>query len=85
MGEENGGYWYARELMKWLGYETYSAFQKAIGRSISTCSTLEFSIGDHFTPVQRVRFLLRQGAAEDPRGDSQEQGRIGNHGSSKHP
>jgi DNA-damage-inducible protein D len=53
MGEENGGYWYARELMKWLGYETYSAFQKAIGRSISTCSTLEFSIGDHFTPVQR--------------------------------
>lgn len=53
MGEANGGFWYARQLMGWLGYETYSAFQKAIGRSMATCSTLEFSIGDHFTLVQR--------------------------------
>jgi len=53
IGEENGGFWYARQLMNLMGYETYSSFQKAIGRAISTCSTLEFSIHEHFTPAQR--------------------------------
>ena len=53
MGEENGGFWYARQFMEMLGYETYSSFQKALGRAISTCSTLEFSIAEHFVPVQR--------------------------------
>lgn len=53
IGIENGGFWYARQLMKLLGYETYSAFQKSIGRSMSTCSTLDFSMADNFSPEKR--------------------------------
>jgi DNA-damage-inducible protein D len=39
--------------MEWLGYETYSSFQKALGRAMSTCSTCEFSIGENFAAVHR--------------------------------
>jgi hypothetical protein len=53
IGEENGGFWYARQFMDLMGYETYSSFQKAIGRAMQICSTLEFSIADHFPTVQR--------------------------------
>jgi hypothetical protein len=41
IGVENGGFWYARQLMELLGYENYNNFQKAIGRAISTFTTLE--------------------------------------------
>jgi len=54
VGEENGGFWYARQLMEMLGYETYSSFQKAVGRAMSTCSTLELSIPDNFASEKRI-------------------------------
>jgi DNA-damage-inducible protein D len=53
IGEENGGFWWARQLMDLLGYETYSSFQKAIGRAMSTCSTLELPIHDAFAAGRR--------------------------------
>ena len=53
IGEENGGFWYARQFMALMGYDTYSSFQKAIGRAMSTCSTLEFSINENFASVRR--------------------------------
>jgi len=54
IGMRNGGFWFARELMDLLGYENYTSFQKAIGRAISTFSTLEIPITDGFTQVERV-------------------------------
>jgi DNA-damage-inducible protein D len=51
-GNDRNGRWSARWLMAWLGYESYAAFQKAIGRAMQTCSTMEFSIAEHFKPLQ---------------------------------
>jgi DNA-damage-inducible protein D len=54
IGVENGGFWYARQLMELLGYENnYIAFQKPIGRSIGTFTTLEIPIAEGFTQVER--------------------------------
>jgi DNA-damage-inducible protein D len=53
IGAANGGFWYARQLMDLLGYESFPAFQKALGRAISTLSTLEIPITEGFTQVER--------------------------------
>jgi DNA-damage-inducible protein D len=53
IGRCNGGFWYARELMEFLGYESYTSFQKAIGRAISTCTSLEIPIPGSFDQVER--------------------------------
>src|SRR6185437_2586439 len=53
IGVENGGFWYARQLMTLLGYDTYNSFQKPIGRSIGTFTTLEMQISEGFTQVER--------------------------------
>jgi DNA-damage-inducible protein D len=53
IGEENGGFWYARQLMVLLGYDSYNAFQKAIGRSIGTFTTLELPIAEGFSQIER--------------------------------
>lgn len=53
IGEENGGFWYARQFMGLMGYETFTAFQKAIGRAIAICTTLEISAAENFAQVQR--------------------------------
>lgn len=53
-GFSNGGrYWYARDFMQMLGYETYASFQKAINRAIGTCTTLGVPIDENFLRVQR--------------------------------
>src|SRR5438309_11787622 len=53
VGVENGGFWYARELMVLLGYENYNNFQKPIGRAISTLTTLEIPISEGFVQTDR--------------------------------
>lgn len=53
---ENGfTYWFATDLMKQLGYENYSTFQKAIGKAMTTCNTLNIPIYDNF--IQELRIL----------------------------
>jgi DNA-damage-inducible protein D len=48
-GRENGSlFWYARELMQMLGYETFSPFENAINRSIGTCTTLGIPVAENF-------------------------------------
>lgn len=54
IGLENGGFWYARQLMKLLGYENYNNFQRPIGRAINTFTTLEIPISEGFVQVDRV-------------------------------
>lgn len=53
IGIENGGFWYARQLMTLLGYDNYNTFQKPIGRSIGTFTTLEIPIQEGFVQVER--------------------------------
>ena len=55
LGNENGGkYWYARDFMQMLGYETLSAFQKPINKAIATCTALNIPVLDNFQQVQRT-------------------------------
>jgi DNA-damage-inducible protein D len=56
LAQERDGrrFWYARDLMAALGYESYSTFQKAINRGIGTCTTLDIPVAENFIQVQRL-------------------------------
>ena len=55
LGNENGGmFWYARDFMGMLGYESYSAFQKPINKAIATCTALNIPILENFQQTHRV-------------------------------
>jgi len=55
LGNENGGkFWYARDFMKMLGYESLTAFQKPINKAIATCTALNIPVLENFQQVQRV-------------------------------
>ena len=54
LGRNNGGkFWYARDFMRMLGYESFEAFRKPINRAIATCTSLDFQIAENFSQVQR--------------------------------
>ena len=46
-------FWYARDLMAMLGYESYSSFQNALNKAIGTCTTLGIPVLENFAQVQR--------------------------------
>lgn len=46
--DENGEYWYARELMKVLGYETWEHFHRVIGKAKSSMLKVYPQVEDHF-------------------------------------
>jgi DNA-damage-inducible protein D len=55
LGNENGAkYWYARDFMQMLGYESLTAFQKPINKAIATCTALNIPVLENFKQVQRV-------------------------------
>lgn len=50
---ENGfTFWYASDLMKHLGYETWNSFNKAVNKAMTTCNTLGIPIMENFIQVQ---------------------------------
>ncbi|MEM6268768.1 MAG: BRO family protein [Bacteroidota bacterium] len=52
---ENGfTYWWASDLMRFLGYETTTSFNKAINKAMTTCNTLNIPIIDNFVQAQRI-------------------------------
>ncbi len=54
LGQTNGGkFWYARDFMLMLGYESYQAFQKPINKAIATCTALNIPVVENFEQVQR--------------------------------
>jgi DNA-damage-inducible protein D len=60
LSKTNGSrYWFARDLMKALGYEDWSSFKKIINKAISACATLGIQIFDHF--IQETRELGGRG------------------------
>lgn len=47
-------FWYARDLMKLLGYTEWRNFEKAIKRAIISCENSNISSGDHFVEVNKM-------------------------------
>jgi DNA-damage-inducible protein D len=55
LGNENGGkFWYARDFMQMMGYETFAAFQKPINKATATLIALNIPIQEHFRQVDRI-------------------------------
>lgn len=52
--EEHIEFWYARDLMKLLGYTEWRNFEKAILRAIISCRTSEINESDHFVEVNKM-------------------------------
>jgi DNA-damage-inducible protein D len=53
-GQANGGRtWYARDLMKMLGYESFDSFHNAINKAIQACTTLKTLIIGNFDQIKR--------------------------------
>lgn len=46
-------FWYARDLMAMVGYQSYSSFSKSVQKAIGACTTLGIDILENFQPVDR--------------------------------
>lgn len=54
LSRQNGfTYWYARDFMEMLGYNSYSSFQKVINKAVSACVTLNIDIMENFVQCER--------------------------------
>ena len=54
-GKSNGyHFWYALDLMKFLGYDNRPSFKKAINKAIGICTQLGIAIEENFTAVKTV-------------------------------
>ena len=51
--DEQIEFWYARDLMKLLGYAKWENFENAISRAVDSCETSEIKVGNHFRIVTR--------------------------------
>lgn len=57
LSKQNGFvYWFATDLMKTLGYDTWTSFSKAINRAMATCNTLNIQLIDNFEQIRREDF-----------------------------
>ena len=54
--EEKIEFWYARDLMKLLGYNRWENFEKAIKRAMESCETGDIVVSDHFREVTKMIF-----------------------------
>ena len=52
--EEKIEFWYARDLMKLLGYSRWENFEKAIERAKESCETTQIKALDHFREVTKM-------------------------------
>lgn len=52
--EEQVEFWYARDLMKLLGYTEWRNFENAIKRAVISCETSNIPSSDHFVEVNKL-------------------------------
>ena len=52
--DEQIEFWYARDLMKLLGYTEWRNFENAIKRAIISCETSNIQSNDHFVEVNKL-------------------------------
>ncbi|MGR2681574.1 BRO family protein [Chromobacterium haemolyticum] len=54
LSHQNGFvYWFARDLMQMLGYQTFQSFNKPIQKAIAACVSLGIDIQDNFLQIER--------------------------------
>jgi DNA-damage-inducible protein D len=54
IANDNGDhFWYARDLMPLLGYDTFSAFENAVNKAIRACTSLGIPLHDVINPIER--------------------------------
>jgi hypothetical protein len=54
LGLESGvRYFFARDLMRSLGYEKWESFANAIHRAMGTCTTMNISVDNNFARIKR--------------------------------
>ena len=54
MTEDGVEFWYARELMRQLGYDRWENFEKAVNRAIESCESAQNKANDHFREVTKM-------------------------------
>ena len=59
--DEQVEFWYARDLMKLLGYSRWENFEKAIGRAVESCETTQIEVLNHFREVTKMISLGKGG------------------------
>ena len=47
-------FWYARDLMKLLGYEQWRNFENAISKAMESCKSAQIEVSDHFAEVSKM-------------------------------
>ena len=52
--EDKIEFWYARDLMKLLGYRRWENFEKALNRAMESCETAKIKVLDHFREVTKM-------------------------------
>lgn len=52
--ENSFTYWWGNDLMRFLEYENYNTFTKAINKAMVTCNALNIPIIENFIQVQRI-------------------------------
>ena len=57
IGKEKIEFWYARDLMKLLGYTEWRNFEKAISRAIESCASSKVEPSNHFVEVNKMVML----------------------------
>lgn len=62
--DENGEYWYARELYPLLGYKKWENFENAMRRAKESCERANSSVADHFPGVRKM-INLAKGASRE--------------------
>ena len=59
--DEQVEFWYARDLMKLLGYTEWRNFENAIKRAVISCETSNIPSNDHFVEVNKM-IMVGKGA-----------------------
>jgi DNA-damage-inducible protein D len=54
LGHDNAiKYWYARDFMKMLGYDSYSTFRNVLNRAVAACTALNINVAENFIQTDR--------------------------------
>ena len=62
--EEGIEFWYARDLMPYLGYEQWRNFENAIKNAIISCGTMKIEAAYHFAEVSKMIEIGKGGRRE---------------------
>lgn len=54
LGHDNSiKYWYARDFMRMLGYDSYGTFRNVLNRAVAACTALNINVVENFIQTER--------------------------------